>query len=454
MKSILRITLVLALILSLFPMSASLAKTESYNIHLEMNTSVDALNWLNSNPIQVGNMKYFKEKISDKKTKGNLDLRFSIHPSPTKGFELIQGQGVVRVGNFIAPITLEDEIERITVSTGKIIYNGPVEATLKLGGKDQDALIGLTFDPSSQYAFASLTVGSISDDGNAFIFFGNPLPEQAEIKQYMYDKMNVERNPLTVNSLQQNSTNFATTQSVNGNYPYKNFSDNYYLRWQSNSSSSQTPYSVAGLNVYARDPILNGNGSGSVQARAWSNTKGVVNYVNSLPDAGAWGTTASVYEANISFFTSNGSAFINITNAGPVDSKPISAWDWISDIPNVGTGLQMIANGIVAAYNANAPITSTKTVDAATGRVKYLRKTIRYLGTSSDFPNAGDNSYAQRSHKDGGIQAFFDYSEFIGGSQNLTCGARIDYLVDNHSLYFGYFYSDAAIAAWAADMAQ
>lgn len=126
MKSILRITLVLALILSLFPMSASLAKTESYNIHLEMNTSVDALNWLNSNPIQVGNMKYFKEKISDKKTKGNLDLRFSIHPSQTKGFELIQGQGVVRVGNFIAPITLEDEIERITVSTGKIIYNGPV----------------------------------------------------------------------------------------------------------------------------------------------------------------------------------------------------------------------------------------------------------------------------------------------------------------------------------------
>ena len=325
----------------------------------------------------------------------------------------MKGKGTAHVDGRSYPIEVDSNLEKITLNTGKEFYFGPAEAKIKLGQNTSDCLVGIEYDVQADKLFASLTVGAISDDGSALLYFGNPLEETREILDLKKEQANLDKKPITQTSAGTNNQLVSPEGATD--YTYKTSANSYNMRWQNNSSSSSTGYSVVGLNVYTRDPDVNGNGSGSVYARAWSNSQAVIDYTKSIDGGASPNTTAYVDRAYISFQTYDSTGYLNIWNSGPADSKQITAYSWLSYIPVYGKQVSMVANGLVALYNASATVTSTPLRDNVWNRVYYLRKNIGTIGKSADYTSKWNTAGGVIDTPDGGVQASFDYSEYTGG---------------------------------------
>lgn len=422
-----------------------------HHLNLRLNLSEQALDWMNRDSILKGNTRVFNEKLLDKKVPGNLELTFETRPGQLPDYDEIAGQGMFRVGNVTGTVNLKDDIQKFTAYNGDTVYSSPVEATFKFGKETYNGLVMLTYKPSTNSALVSLSIGEISDQGTGMVFFGEPFMEMHDVNEQMHKQL--KGNPLNTEQQQpeqfEESNNHATAIAPEATsvFHYRGSVDNKYLRFQNESSAGYVGKGVVGINVYDRDPSVNGQGKGAVQVRAWSNNLAVINYANAK-DPYHYTTTSYVYEGYLSLNTNNN--MIHIANAGPVDGVQIEKWDFLANVPLIGNALDFLANAYVAMQNNNIKVTSTKT-QAGTGLTTYWRKNIKTLGESADFPYVSDTAYDRRGNKDRGVNAYFFYDEYVDGTQTLTAGARMDYMVNTGNLYYGVFYSDAAVVNWTGN---
>ncbi|WP_214482923.1 hypothetical protein [Bacillus sp. SM2101] len=393
-----------------FSLVPTLVKAEvpTSDYHFKLDFSEEMNYTMDMKYVEKGNKN--KLGLTKEKTK-NTFLNMNIKIEEGNDSSYFDVSTVVKVGKDTYKGSYQGDMEKQLGEKG-VFYFGPLEGTSKTKGKDEDSVLGLYFNPATNHAYVTVSIGEISDDGTGMLYFGehneystNEVNAIMDVEKSKTDNLeNIDTTASTFNSVGPFSISSPMAKSVaedtkiRWNYRITDFVG--YLGDNQTNTDLPTNFTninknVGILNVYT---ISWASGESEAWLQLFSHTDNVANYYTTK-NGKSFG--ANVHGFNLLF---TGPEYLNVQETHPEKgnffSLPEYSWaidHWVSknDYVEIVANLLRIKPAIQYADDTNSA-----------NKVYYRNVKVRdsLLQKSLDYP-AG-NDYSKPYIHSGGFAAY------------------------------------------------